>query len=109
MKYYKNLIKRKKYGVLILGLIFSLLGGITFFYNFIDVIIKNIDLSDLSSYSVYNNGIIGILGSTNIGMSLIGIFVIYIGLVWIPRNSFYSQDDSDYDVKSKDDEYIYKI
>lgn len=106
MKYYKNLIKRKKYGVLILCLIFFLLGAFTFFHSFLDVIIRNINWSDLSSYEIYNNGIAGIIGSTNIGLSLIGIFVMYIGIIWMPVNSPYAQDDSDYDIKSEG-EYIH--
>lgn len=106
MKYYKNLIKRKKYGDLAVCLILFALGVFTFFYSFLDVIIRNIDWSDLSSYAIYNNGIVGILGSTNIGMSLLGIFIMYIGIVWIPVNSPYAQDDSDYNIKSEG-EYIH--
>ena len=101
MKYYKNLIKRKRYGVLIFCLIMFLLGAFTFFSNFLDIIIRNINWSDLSSYAIYNNGIIGLIGSTNIGLSLIGIFIMYIGIVWMPVNSPYAQDDSDYDIKSE--------
>lgn len=108
MKYYKNLIKRKKYGVLFFCLIVFLLGTFTFFYNFLDVIIRNIDWSDLSSYTIYNNGIAGIIGSTNIGLSLLGIFIMYTGIVWIPLNSPDAQDDSDYDIKSEG-EYIHII
>lgn len=108
MKYYKNIIKRKKYGVLILCLILFVLGGLIFFYNFIDVLIKNIDWSTLSSYAVYNNGFIGIIGSTNIGMTIIGIFIMYIGIIWLPMNTPYAQDDSDYNIKSEGD-YIHII
>ena len=68
MKYYKNLIKRKKYGVLIIAFCIFLLGAFSFFYNLLDVIIKNINFSDLSSYTIYNNGIIGLIGTTNIGL-----------------------------------------
>lgn len=108
MKYYKNLIKRKKYAVLIFSLLVFLLGAFAFFYNFLDVIIRNIEWSDLSGYAIYNNGIAGIIGSTNIGLSLLGIFVMYIGIVWFPLNSPYAQDDSDYDIKSEG-EYIHII
>lgn len=106
MKYYKNLIKRKKYGVLIIAFCIFLLGAFSFFYNLLDVIIKNINFSDLSSYTIYNNGIIGLIGTTNIGLSLIGLFLMYIGIVYIPVNSPYAQDDSDYDIKSEG-EYIH--
>ena len=34
-------------------------------------------------------------------MALIGIFVIYLGIVWIPVNSPYAQEDSEYDIKSE--------
>lgn len=106
MKYYKNLIKRKKYGILTICLITFLLGAFTFFFNFLDVIIKNINSSDLSSYAIYSNGIIGLIASTNIGLSLIGIFIMYIGIVWMPVNCPYAQDDSDYNIKSEG-EYIH--
>ena len=52
MKYYKNLIRRKKYGVLIIAFCIFLLGAFSFFYNLLDVIIKNINFSDLSSYTI---------------------------------------------------------
>ena len=106
MKYYKNLIKRKKYNVLIAILIVFILGLFLFYSYFLDVIIRNIAWSDLSYYAIDNNGIVGIIGSTNIGVSFIGICLMYVGIVWLPLNSPDAQDDSDYDIKS-DGENIY--
>ena len=107
MKYYKNLIIKKKFGKLLGCFIVALVGFICFYFNCIDVIINNIKFSDISTYVVINNGIIGIFGITNIGLSILGIFIIYIGLVFMPRNMPESQDDSDYEIES--DEYYINI
>jgi len=108
MKYYKNLIKRKKFGVLTLSFIFFALGLVAFYYNLLDVIIKNVDWIHLSSYVTYNYGIYSIIGSTNIGMALIGLLIMYFGIIWIPVTSPHAQDDSDYNIKSEG-EYIHII
>ena len=55
MKYYKNLIRRKKYGVLTLCLITFLIGVFTVYHNFLDILIRSITWSDLSDYAIYNN------------------------------------------------------
>lgn len=107
MKYYKNLIKRKKYGVVIVSMLFFILGFCAFYFNLIEVIKFGIMWTGLSPNVIIDNGIAGGIGATNIGMMLVGLGIIYIALVFIPKVSMYSQDDSDYTVKLiEDDMYV---
>lgn len=108
MKYYKNLIKRKNYFAIIISLFFTLLGIFIIFINSIEVIIDGIKESDLSAYTIINNGISGLLGSTNIGLVFVGGIVIYLGIIFTPRNAAGSQDDSDYIVESQGDQIYIK-
>ena len=101
MKYYRNLLKRKRYGQLIACLIVFLLGLSAFLIGILDVLNRGFNNSGLSFYTIYNNGTAGLLSATNIGFTLIGLFIMYVGLVWMPMNIPEAQDDSDYDIKSE--------
>lgn len=92
MKYYINLLKRKKYKILLFYLILFSLGICIIYFNFFGVIIRNISRSNF----IYNDE----LGTTDIVMTIVGIFLVYISL---PSNSPYAQEDSDYTVESKGD------
>ena len=105
MKYYKNLIKRKQYGILIFYLFTFLLGLFVFYINFIDAIVDGFEQSGLSLSMAVHNGIMGLIGYSNIGMSLIGICLMYFGLMWPIANPC-AQDDADYNIKSEG-EYIH--
>lgn len=103
MKYFKNLIKRKKYGAIITSIVVSLMGIAIIYLNSVQVIIEGIKESDLPANVVINNGFIGLLGTTNLGLVLIGALMIYIGLIFTPKNAIGSQDDSDYIIESRED------
>lgn len=107
MKYYKNLIKRKRYGVIIASILVALLGLFVTYKSIAQVISEGIKMTGLSPNMVISSGIAGLIGKTNIGMMLMGLFVTYIGIVYIPVNSPASQEPSDYTVKSVNDENIY--
>ena len=109
MKYYKNLIKRKEYGVLAVSIIVTLFGLIVVYMSCIEVINEGIKESGLSPNMIIDNGIMGIIASTDIGMTLMGMFAIYIGIVFIPINAPVSQDHSDYTVESMEDKIYIKF
>lgn len=109
MKYYKNLIKNKKFGTILAMIIITTFSILDFYFSFIDAIIVGLKSSNLSSVEILNHGAIGLIGSTNIGMALIGLFGIYIGLIFIPLNSPGSQDDDDYIVKSQNNKIYIKF
>ena len=107
MKYYINLIKRKKFSVLILSLLFIILGIAMAYYNSIEFILEGLKESGISPNIEINSGIAGIIGETNLGLAIIGLLCFYIGLVFFPISSPYAQDDKDYFVESmKDKVYI---
>lgn len=109
MKYYTNLIKNKKYGTLICCLILAIIGLFCIFHSIIDVIENNIAEGNTSAYSIFSNGIIGLISATNVGMIFIGLFIVYIGLIWIPMNVPASQDDNDYTVTFDNDNIYIKF
>lgn len=109
MKYYKNLIKRKKYKVILICCITALLGFFCFYINLSEFFNIGIKDTELSPSVVVNSGMAGIIGETNIGMAILGLFIIYIGLVFLPKNSIYAQDDSDYEVKLIEDNIYIKF
>ena len=104
MKYYKNLIKRKKYGILLRCLVVFLLGAVGFYFSFIDTIVRNINWNNSNVTS--NFIIVDLLGHTNIGLTILSLFIMFIGLIWMPMNFADAQDDSDYDIKSEG-EYLH--
>ena len=94
--------------------IIILLGLFIIVYSFISVQKEGIAYNDSMNVGF---GIVSIIGMTNIGALLIGGFVFYLGIVWIPHNIPEAQDDSDYDIKRegefihikfKDKEYMLK-
>lgn len=90
MKYFKNLIKRKKFGILIISLC-GVIGGIYLLF--------------WSSYQIDWSNIDGFHGFTYLMVELtIVVFTIYMAL--LPIISTYAQDDSDYEVRSEG-EYTY--
>ncbi len=101
MKYIINLFKRKKFGKLLLILIIIIIGLFPLIVNLCDLINNGIHYTD----NVFINvPIIAILGTSNLGMVIIGIIVaIYLGLIFVPRNAPEAQDDSDYEIVEEGD------
>lgn len=99
MKYYKRLWKNKDYGKLIGILIFFGLGFFCFYVNFLEYLIKGFQKTNINGYTM--DTIAGILGSSNIGLTIVGLIVMYTGLIFVPRNIPEIQNDDDYYVKSK--------
>lgn len=106
MKYYKNLFKNKAYFAIFLSIFIFLVGVFVFILSLKEVFANAFGWSGLSASTVVHTGIIGVLGSTNIGMTIVAILVMYTGLIFIPLNAEGSQNDEDYEVK-RDGEYIY--
>ena len=97
MKYYKNLIKNKNYVAIFIAILLIACGIIVFYENFFKFITEGIQRSNFND-SAYVAGISGIIGRSNLGLVLIGIFSIYLGIICIPRWSDGSQDDEDYKI-----------
>ncbi len=108
MKYIKNLIKNRKYFAICVILVFTILGVIFVYTSIGDVSNEGIQSSGVSSYTTVSNGIMGLISTTNVGMVVIGLFSIYIGLIFVPKNARGSQDDSDYIVERRDDKIYIK-
>ena len=96
MKYLKKLINRKKYAAVLIFCLILILGFFCFYINFLEVIINNIQGSDLSFNGIF--GSLG-LGIINIFLGIIGILLMYISLFSLPRVSYHSQNHEDYYVK----------
>lgn len=104
--YYKRLWKNKKssyIGILILILI----GILPIIINIIDY--EKINDSSNVSPVVVNSPILVPFTATNGGMIFIGLFIIYIALVFIPRNIPAAQNADDYNVSIKDDKVYIKF
>ena len=101
MKYYINLIKRKHYRVFIPVLIFAFLGIMVIIIEIDDVISRGFAWNE---YRYYGNALFELLGSSNVGMILIGGLCIYFGLVFFPVTSPFAQDDSEFEVRDEGDD-----
>lgn len=102
MKYYKNLIERKKYLVLVLCICTALLGVFVCYLSMKDVFDRGLALSK-TWYLNDGYGIISVIAASNVGMILCGLLIIYIGICYLPVTSPFSQDEIDYDIKSDGD------
>lgn len=102
MKYYKNLIKRKKYSVIIISICTVLAGIFVCYLSVKDVFDRGLALSK-TWYLNDGYGIISVIAASNMGMVLCGILLGYIGFCYIPVTSPFSQDETDYVVKSDGD------
>ncbi len=104
--YYKRLWKNKKssyIGILILILI----GILPIIINIIDY--EKINDSSNVSPVVVNSPILVPFTATNGGMIFIGLFIIYIALVFMPRNIPVAQNPDDYTVDIKGDKIYIKF
>ena len=104
--YYKRLWKNKKssfIGIFILILI----GLIPIVINIIDL--DKIGDSSNVSPAVAVSPLLLPFTRTNGGMIIIGLFIIYIALVFMPRNIPLSQNKDDYKVNIKDDNIYIKF
>lgn len=102
MKYYKNLIERKKYSVIIISICTVLVGIFVCYLSVKDVFDRGLALSK-TWYLNDGYGIISVIASSNVGMILCGLLIIYIGICYLPVTSPFSQDEIDYDVKNDGD------
>lgn len=108
MKYIKNLIKNKKYFAICVILALTIIGVLFIYYSVEDVANEGIQYSDVSPYTTVSNGIMGLISTTNFGMIIIGLFSIYVGLIFVPKNARGSQDDSDYIVERREEKIYIK-
>jgi len=104
MKYYINLIKRKKFGILAFCIFLALLGIFLILINYMEFLSEGLQFTDNSAIATTTGSslLIILLSQTNLGMLAIGIFNIYIALVHLPHITADAQDDSDYIVESRD-------
>lgn len=102
MRHYKNLIERKKYSVIIISICTVLAGIFVCYLSVKDVFDRELALSK-TWYLNDGYGIISVIASSNVGMVLCGVLLTYIGFYYIPAVSPFSQDKTDYDVKSDGD------
>lgn len=99
MKYFGNLIKRKKFGYLLFCIGFTILGILMFYINIKDTFNSGINPNtDLSSKVVYNDIITTILSSSNLGLAIIGLICACTGIFYFPRINPDAATDSDYTV-----------
>ena len=103
MKYYRNLIKRKKYQPLIVGFILFLIGLAVTIISIVDIGERSIAWNE---YRFFNNSLMEMIGATNIGMLFIGFLNMYFGLIFMPVVSPFAQDEAEFDAKSEG-EYIH--
>lgn len=106
MNCYRNLLKRKKYGILIVGLICFIAGLCLAIWSFFRY--PNFNIQRFHDIKPINFGglLFAILFSFNMGLLLLGFGFMYLGLFFFPLSSPYSQDDMNYDVKI-DNDYVY--
>lgn len=102
MKYYKNLIERKKHSVIIISICTVLVGIFVRYLSVKDVFDRGLALSK-TWYLNDGYGIISVVVASNMGMVLCGVLLAYIGFCYVPVTSQFSQDETDYDVKSDGD------
>ncbi len=101
--YYKRLWKNKKVRFISM-FILVIIGLIPIIINIIDW--DKIYESSNVSPTVVNSPILLPFSATNGGMIFIGLFIIYIALVFMPKNIPFAQNPDDYNVKI-DDKNIY--
>lgn len=99
MKYYKRLIKNKAYNVIIGMIVLLFLGLLSCYIGLETFLNEGIEDSGISSVTVMNNGVAGILGKTNLGLVIIGICLIYYGCISMPIASSEAQDPEEYEIK----------
>lgn len=105
MKYFMRLLKRKKYKAVLGCLAFAILGLLVICSQYNDYIQNGFKFIDTNM--AYNDSSWAtILTSSNLGIILLGILLIWTGLFYFPSISAYAQNKEDFDIKS-DDEYIY--
>ena len=102
MKYYKNLIERKKYSVIIISICTVLAGIFVCYLSVRDVFDRGLALSK-TWYLNDGYGLVSIIAASNVGMILCGLLIIYMGICYLPVTSPFSQDEIDYDIKSEGD------
>lgn len=105
MKLFKMLkisIKQKKYISILAGIYVFLLGFTMFYVSLGSFIVEGIKDSGLSPIVIANNGIAGIIGSSNIGIAFLGLGLIYFVIIWIPKTSAVTQNEKDYYLEVKD-------
>lgn len=95
LKYYKNLIKRKKYGIFI-SICIILILFLAFYYGIFYYIINNLESF---KYEMHNNGLFKIIAISIV--TAIYFYTIYYLVICKPMISPYAQDHSDFDVKSE--------
>ena len=78
MKYYKNLIERKKYSVIIISICTVLAGIFVCYLSVKDVFDRGLALSK-TWYLNDGYGIISVMAASNMGMVLCGVLLAYIG------------------------------
>ena len=78
MKYYKNLIKRKKYSVIIISICKVLVVLFVCYLSVKDVFDRGLALSK-TWYLNDGYGIISVVAASNMGMVLCGVLLAYIG------------------------------
>lgn len=100
MKYYKNLIAKKKFEIFFLQLFLVLLGLFVCYIGLESYINNNIASSDISVITTINTGIVGIISQTNIGIFIIGLLLLYYSIIVIPISAPEAQSPEEYEIKS---------
>jgi len=109
MKYYKNLIKRKKFGKLMASLMFALVGILVIYIGFADLAKNGVQFTDIPYGASGDSILVFVLSRTNWGVILCGLIIVYMGLVYLPHNIPEAQEDSDYTVESRNDKIYIKF
>lgn len=89
MKYFVNLIKRKKYGYVLFCIVFIIIGVLMFYVNIRDTFNNGIEPNtSLMGKVNYNDIITLLLSSSNLGLAIIGFLGVYFGFFFFPRIKF---------------------
>lgn len=96
MKYYSNIFKRKKWGILIVIILLAALGSWCLYANLIDYISSGVEPNSSFNPAVSGSPATTALSASNVGMIVVGVIIIWTALIFIPFNSPYLQDDEDY-------------